>query len=155
MQFLPKQLIGAFVTTCIISSVLGIPILEAENQVLETRQGDPKGVPYVMWWATPDFTPANEFLALNEPQDRRGKGDCQNLGAAADNLIKSAKAPIGWKCTLYQFAGCHGMHTREFNSDGIPSMPNPRLIPSAWRCCKIGETNYWGYCDAKLNGASL
>lgn len=80
---------------------------------------------------------------------QENKGYCFEL---VPDIARSAKAPEGYKCTIYSDRGCHGWRTREFNQDGIADLGTKmNANGAAWRCCKIGTTNGWGYCDAKLN----
>lgn len=94
------------------------------------------------------------FYSGEESSGRAGKGDCYSMGEG-HNTARSAKAPKGYKCTIYSDKGCHGWRTKEFNYDGIADT-GAKLNNNgeSWRCCKIGTTNGWGYCDANLNGGS-
>lgn len=77
------------------------------------------------------------------------------MGGLSD-IARSAKAPDGYKCTLYSDAGCHGRRTKEFGSGGISNIGGKMAgNAAAWRCCEIGSTNYWGYCDGdKMNAGT-
>lgn len=152
MQFLTKQQIGACVTACLVGFAHCVPVEQVDGQILDTRQLST--LPLIRWWPEDNFQPEREWNSQSEPQSRQGAGDCQNMLFAGD-VARSARAPVGWKCTFYDDKGCHGARTREFNADGIAVIEGPMFKrASAFRCCQIGQTNSWGHCDAKLNPGS-
>lgn len=152
MQIFIRQRILAFVTVYFVSFVFCAPIVDAEVEVLQTRQV--VGNHLVSWWEQENFVPKNPAWQADEPYGRIGQGDCVNMGNGGDKA-RSAKTAPGWKCTFYQSKGCHGARTREFDSDGIESMRGKMLAgASAFRCCEIGYTNSWGICRGELNPGS-
>lgn len=145
MHFVIHQHIGAFaLLACFSASVLASPV--ANPIEIPTGQWDANIL--FEYWAETNFGP--DSSNHQEIELNYNWGNCENM--LSPNLAKSAKAPKDMKCTIYSEQGCHGWRTREFTIDGIADMgPKMNGNGEAWRCCKIGTTNGWGYCDAKLH----
>lgn len=142
---------GLVLVAFLSATVFAAPVIDSNESSLETRADEIN--PHMLKYYTETNYKPDGPLIYYVAESYPGIGDCLDMKA---NIAKSAKAPNGYKCTIYSDKGCHGWRTREFNQDGIPDMGQwMNNNGAAFRCCKIGLTNGWGYCDAKLNGGTF
>lgn len=133
------------------ATISATPIVDPIEADLQTRQypNDPQPNQLVYWT---ELGLSGSWYPVPEADGRYNKGDCYGM---IGNVARSARAMRGFKCTIYSDGGCHGWRTKEFTHDGIMDMGSKmNLNGEAFRCCKIGTTNYWGYCNAALNGGT-
>lgn len=150
MYFISTKQMSSFILlalTCFSASIYATPAKDEDGFNDGIGEYD-----LLQSWPQTNFQPDNERFYGRE--GLRGLGRC--LQVRKPRTAKSAKAPRGFKCTIYSREGCLGWRTREFNyEEGIADMgPKMNANGVAWRCCKIGTTNDWGYCHAQLNGGS-
>lgn len=145
MYLINAQQINSLTLLALFSTAaIATPIIDSTEPNLQTRGGETLRFSY---WTETDFHGSSFYTWEETP----GFGGCYNFGNP--NQARSARAPNGFKCTIYSDANCDGWRTREFSSKfGISNMGDKMNANGAsWRCCRIGTTNDWGYCENKLN----
>ncbi|KAK4185128.1 hypothetical protein QBC35DRAFT_390125 [Podospora australis] len=112
----------------IATAVMAAP--SAEPAAAEPGAIEARAQHLATWWEHAGFS-GSSFNSFGDP------GVCTNFPAVWNDRFSSARAVAGWKCRVWDNAGCGGNSFGDFTNAGsnFPSLLNDR--GSSWRCVRV------------------